>query len=157
MVWSAATLWWVGAGVLVAAELASGTFYLLMVALGACAGAVAAHLGGSLTLQIVVAASVGGVGTVLWHWRRAQQPHAAPASANRDVNLDIGERVHVQVWNPDSTARVQYRGAQWSAQYGGSDMPRPGDHFIVAVEGNRLVVAPEHSSNAAQSSKVSKL
>jgi membrane protein implicated in regulation of membrane protease activity len=154
MVWSTATLWWVGAGVLVAAELATGTFYLLMLALGACAGAIAAHFGATLTLQIVIAASVGGVATLLWHWGRARQPQSAPATANRDVNLDIGERVHVGAWNADATARVQYRGAQWSAQYGGPDTPRPGDHFIVAVEGNRLIVAPERSFQAKQSPKV---
>ena len=38
MDWSLATWWWIAAGVLVAAELASGTFYLLMLALGAGAG-----------------------------------------------------------------------------------------------------------------------
>ena len=39
MDFSAPTLWWVLAGVLVVAELLSGTFYLLMIALGAAAGA----------------------------------------------------------------------------------------------------------------------
>ena len=37
MDWSASTGWWLAAGVLVAAELATGTFYLLMLALGAAA------------------------------------------------------------------------------------------------------------------------
>ncbi|MBA3625982.1 MAG: NfeD family protein, partial [Methylibium sp.] len=39
MEWSAATLWWIAAGVLIAAELATGTFYLLLLALGATAAA----------------------------------------------------------------------------------------------------------------------
>ncbi len=138
-----ATLWWVTAGVLVAAELATGTFYLLMVALGAAAGAVAAHLGLGGTGQIVVAALLGGGATLAWHLHRGRAPGAAPACANRDVNLDIGERVYVPAWNPDRSARVQYRGAQWTAQYGGPDAPTPGDHFIVAVEGNRLIVASQ--------------
>ena len=30
-----ATVWWIAAGVLIAAELATGTFYLLMLAVGA--------------------------------------------------------------------------------------------------------------------------
>ena len=42
---SAATGWWVAAGIAVAAELGTGTFYLLMIALGLAAAAVAAHLG----------------------------------------------------------------------------------------------------------------
>ena len=44
MDFSIATLWWVAAGIVVAAELATGTFYLLMIALGLAAGAVAGHL-----------------------------------------------------------------------------------------------------------------
>jgi len=40
--WNGSTLWWVIAGTLVALELATGTFYLLMLALGAAAGALAA-------------------------------------------------------------------------------------------------------------------
>ena len=42
---------------------------------------------------------------------RSRRPAAPPASANRDVNLDIGETVHVDAWNADGTATVQYRGA----------------------------------------------
>ena len=53
---SAATFWWVAAGVAVAAELATGTFYLLMLALGLAAAAIAAHLGLGGSLQITVGA-----------------------------------------------------------------------------------------------------
>src|SRR5687767_15845431 len=35
MAWASSTVWWVIAGGLVAVELATGTFYLLMLALGA--------------------------------------------------------------------------------------------------------------------------
>ena len=140
-----ATLWWVAAGVLVAAELATGTFYLLMLALGAAAGALAAHAGASQAAQIVAAALVGAVATAAWHWRRGRQAGAAPAAANRDVNLDIGEQVQVAAWQPDGSAQVQYRGAQWTVRYGGPDHPRPGPHMIVAIEGNRLVVAPQRT------------
>jgi membrane protein implicated in regulation of membrane protease activity len=137
-----ATLWWVLAGVLVVLELTTGTFYLLMLALGAVAGAVAAHLAAAVSLQIVAAALVGGGATALWHWKRGRQAQPAPANANRDVNLDVGERVLVTAWQADRSARVQYRGAQWTARYGGSDTPSPGEHFIVAIEGNQLILAP---------------
>jgi hypothetical protein len=39
---SAATGWWVAAGIAIAAELGTGTFYLLMIAVGLAAGALAA-------------------------------------------------------------------------------------------------------------------
>jgi membrane protein implicated in regulation of membrane protease activity len=142
MDFSAATFWWVAAGVLVAAELATGTFYLLMIALGLATAAVAAHLGLGLTAQIAAGAIVAASATAIWHWRRAQAPASAPAAQNRDVNLDIGERVQVSAWAQDGTARVQYRGSQWTARLQPGATPRPGEHRVTAVEGNWLVLTP---------------
>src|SRR3954464_4884473 len=65
---SNASVWWVAAGVAVAAELGTGTFYLLMIALGLVAGAIAAHLGLGAEMQLLVAAIVGGGATAVWHW-----------------------------------------------------------------------------------------
>ena len=105
------TIWWVLAGLLVAVELATGTFYLLMLAIGMVAGAVAAHLGLPIVGQIVAAAVVGGGAVVLQYWRGKKQLKAAPANANRDVHIDIGEMVTVEAWAPDGTTTVKYRGA----------------------------------------------
>ena len=142
---SAPTFWWLAAGVAVAAELTTGTFYLLMVALGLAAAAVAAHLGAGSSAQLVTAALVGGGATALWHWKRAGQPHAPPVAQNRDANLDIGERVHVAAWGSDGTARVQYRGTTWTARLQPGAAPVPGEHRVAAVEGNWLVLAPNSS------------
>jgi membrane protein implicated in regulation of membrane protease activity len=139
---STPTLWWIAAGVAVAAELASGTFYLLMMALGLAAGAVAAHLGLPLSAQVIVAALVGGGATAAWHWRRYKQPQSAPAAENRDVNLDIGEQVVVRTWVDDGTTRVQYRGSAWTARLAPGAAAVSGAHRVVAVEGNWLVLAP---------------
>ena len=136
------TLWWIAAGAAVAVELATGTFYLLMVALGLAAGAVAAHLGLAVAAQVVVAALVGGGATAVWHWRRFRQPQSAPSRENRDVNLDIGEHVNVRAWVDDGTARVNYRGSAWTARAAPGATPRSGEHRIVAVEGNWLVLEP---------------
>jgi len=137
-----AVFWWITAGLLVAVELATGTFYLLMLALGAVAAALAAHLGLALPMQLVAGACVGGGAVAAWHVLRQRQPQAAPAGANRDVNLDIGERVHVAAWRADGTASVEYRGAQWSARYAGSGAASPGEFTIREIEGSRLVLAP---------------
>lgn len=139
---SNASVWWIAAGVAVAAELATGTFYLLMIALGLAAGAVAAHLGFGLPTQVIAAALIGGGSTALWHWRRYRQPQSAPARENRDVNLDIGERVNVTAWAADRTARVQYRGSAWTARLAPGAAPMPGEHVVSAVEGNWLVLSP---------------
>jgi membrane protein implicated in regulation of membrane protease activity len=137
---SPATGWWIAAGVLVAAELATGTFYLLMLALGAAAGALAAHLGLPFGGQLLCAALVGGGAVAAWHVKRRNRPADAPASENRDVNLDIGETVHVSAWDAEGTAQVNYRGANWAVRYGGHGTPHAGPHVIRAVEGSRLVV-----------------
>jgi membrane protein implicated in regulation of membrane protease activity len=144
--WNASTLWWLAAGTLVAAELATGTFYLLMLALGCAAGAMAAHLGLGTVSQLVAAAVLGGGATVGWHLKRSHGPKSAPAASNRDVNLDIGQAVQVPAWSADGTARVQYRGAAWSVRLADSGAPRPGPHTIVAMQGSELLVAPVNTS-----------
>jgi membrane protein implicated in regulation of membrane protease activity len=139
---SLATWWWVLAGAAVAVELATGTFYLLMLALGFAAGACAAHLGLTLSMQIVVFAIVGGGATALWHWHRARQPATPEAAKNRDVNLDINDRVFVEAWAQDRTSRVKHRGSVWAARLAPGLAPQSGEHVIRAIEGNWLVLEP---------------
>lgn len=137
---TASTWWWIASGALVALELATGTFYLLMLAVGTAAAAVAAHAGLGVTGQLVTGALVGGGAVAAWHLRRAQTPPPLPANENRDVNLDIGMKVLVEGWQRDGTAQVKYRGASWSVRFDGPGVPTPGQHTIRAVEGSRLVV-----------------
>ncbi len=140
MDWNWATVWWIAAGLLVAAELATGSFYLLMLAVGAAAGAVAAHLGLAVVGQMVVAAIVGGAAVALLHMRRAGLPKAAPASSNPDVNLDIGQSVQVDTWSAEGLTQVQYRGAAWRARFIGNAPAESGRHVIRAVEGSCLLL-----------------
>ncbi len=142
MDWNTSTLWWLAAGVLVAAELASGTFYLLMLALGCVAGALAAHAALGATAQMLVAAAVGAGATLAWHVKRRQMPASAPAESNRDVNLDIGQHLHVAHWATDGSARASYRGASWAVRHAGSGAPQAGEQVIVALNGNELRVMP---------------
>ena len=136
------TIWWVLAGSAVALELLTGTFYLLMLAIGLAAAALAAHLGLSSSAQLVVAAVVGGGAVVGWHFVRQRRPQEPPAEANRDVNLDIGETVQVTRWNPDGTTTLKYRGAQWTALAAPGTIPVAGPHRIREVTGSRLVLEP---------------
>jgi membrane protein implicated in regulation of membrane protease activity len=137
------TIWWLLAGVAVAAELTTGTVYLLLVASGFAAAAIAAHLGNGMNTQLIVAAVVG-VGAVLsWYAIQRSRPPKPKTAANRDVNLDIGESVYVDAWNPDGTATVRYRGAQWTVLSRTGDanhVPSPGEHRVVEMIGSRLVV-----------------
>ena len=134
------TLWWLLAGAAVAVELVTGTFYLLMLAIGLAAGALAAHAGGSMTTQLVAAAIVGGGATIGWHLLRARQPPELAAGVNPNVNLDVGEQVQVDAWNADHTANVRYRGANWTVMPYGGVPQGSGPHRVREVTGSRLVV-----------------
>ncbi len=134
------TIWWIVTGVAVALELLTGTFYLLLLAVGLAAAAVAAHAGVTLTVQLVVAAVVGGGSVVVWRSRHRKTKTALPAGANRDVNLDVGETVQVDSWETDGTSSVKYRGANWNVSLVADATPSTGLHVIVEIIGSRLIV-----------------
>ena len=138
----ASTLWWLMAGVAVAAELLTGTFYLLMLAIGLAAGALAAHAGLGTTAQILVSAAVGASTVLGAYALRRGRPGDPPARADRSVNLDVGETIHIDAWQPDGTAAVKYRGANWTAIHRPGTTPRTGPHRVAELVGNRLLVDP---------------
>ena len=127
-----------GLGLLVAALLGPSEFGLY--ALGFAAAAIAGHLGAGSVLQILAAAVVGGGAVVAWHLKRDRSRTELPAQANANVNLDIGGTVQVGAWNPDGTASVQYRGANWTVVHRAGVSPVTGSHRVAEVVGNRLLV-----------------
>ena len=134
------TIWWLLTGAFIAVELLTGTFYLLMLSLGLAGAAIAAHLGATAAVQLVVAAVLGGGLVVAWRSYKKHQPPSLPAGANRDVNLDVGETLQVQAWNEDGTGTAKYRGAVWNVSLRPGAVSTPGLHRIVEVVGSRLVV-----------------
>ncbi len=134
------TIWWVLAGLTVAAELMLGSFYLLMLSLGMAAAAFSVYLGATLPWQLVIAAGVGGGAVLIWRRWKLGQGAEAQAEANPNVNLDIGELVHINAWNADGSAQVIYRGANWTAVHSAAANPEPGEHRIINILGSRLVL-----------------
>lgn len=137
---SDASWWWIFAAALVIAELTTGTVYLLMIALGFAAGALAAHAGAGLTMQITAAAIVGAAATLIWHFKRQTRSPATPAAFNTDLNQDIGAVVMVDSWGADGTAQVKYRGAAWQVQAAPGVAQVAGAYRVKQIVGNRLVV-----------------
>ena len=136
-----AWVWLVAAGALGAAELLTGTFYMLVLGAAALCGAAAAYLGASLTAQVLVAAIAAAVGCVLL-WRH----HAASRKASAEgASLDEGQRVEVEAWRADGTAEVRYRGTRWEAYAEEGSELKPGPWVIVRTEGPRLLVRPLRS------------
>ena len=90
------TLWWLVAGALVAAELLTGTFYLLMLAIGAAAGALTAHLHLGMTAQLL-APLPSSAGIAGWYHRR-QHPTAAPRKPTRRESRHRPIGLKVEAW-----------------------------------------------------------
>lgn len=134
------TLWWLAAGTLVGIELLTGTFYLLMLAIGMAFGALAAHAGAGLVVQLVAAALVGGGAVAMSYQLKKRRLSDPSARADRSVNLDVGEIIHINAWNPDGSASVQYRGANWTAIHQPGITPSTGAHRVCELVGSRLLV-----------------
>jgi membrane protein implicated in regulation of membrane protease activity len=132
--------WLVMAGVVVIFELLTGTFYLLMIAIGLACGAVAAWMGVSQPTQMAVAAVVSVVATLVLRNSRFGKFQKSDAARDPNVNIDIGQPVDVDQWH-DGRARVMYRGAQWDVELAAGEAPHPGRHVIREVRGNRLIVS----------------
>ncbi len=132
--------WLSMAGVLVILELFTGTFYLLMFAIGLAVGGAAALLGAPLALQTVAAGVVGIAATLALRQSRLGKPESVDAARDPNVNLDIGQSIAVPGWN-DGAARVMYRGAQWDLELAPGARAEPGNFKIVEVRGSRLVVS----------------
>lgn len=135
--------WWifaVGLGVL---EIMTGTFYLLVLAVGCAAGGLVAWFGAALTVQVLVTAAVAIAGWA-WLWRHSPWRQGADdVAANSSMLLDVGERVEVEAWGADRRAQVRYRGATWTVELDAQEPASaavPGSFVIRRAVGNRLVV-----------------
>lgn len=129
-------LWWIGAAVLVGIELMTGTFYLLVYGVAAAMAGIAAWLGASLVVQLLVAALIAAVGT--YALRRWKERHRDDPDASMQ-NMDIGKPVIVESWS-DGRGQVRYRGALWEAEGESTRVDSTRPLKIRAVKGNTLIV-----------------
>ena len=148
-------LWWIGAGALIVAELLTGTFYLLMIALGFIAGALVKLGGGNLAAQCICAAAVALAAVLLLRRTRfGRRRQRRDASVNPDVVLDIGAPVEVTTWR-DGQARVPYRGAQWDVELAPGEREDARFYEIAAVRANRLILVEKGRASARSHHPVS--
>lgn len=125
--------WFLLALILLALEMATGTFYLLMVAIAMGLGGLAALLEAGIAWQLTFSGLAVIAGTfILRNCKRGSEV--------ADGNLDAGQPVQVLAWHENGSARVAYRGAEWDAQPETADMPHEGMFYIKAVQGSRLII-----------------
>jgi membrane protein implicated in regulation of membrane protease activity len=142
--------WWIGAGVLIVLELISGTFYLLMIALGCVAAAIAHLVGAGADLQFAVAAVVALAAVVVLRRSRFGRRKRKEASRNPDVNLDIGQTLTVPAWH-ERRARANYRGAAWDVELAAGEPEDAQVYEITELRGSCLVVVASRPSKASAS------
>jgi membrane protein implicated in regulation of membrane protease activity len=136
-------IWFAAACALLIAEMATGTFYLLMIAIGAAVGGLAALSGMNGVVQCMLAAIVALIATAVLRRSRLGRTPTIDASRDPDVNPDIGQSVVVTEWssNAPHIARVMYRGALWDVELATGGEAHAGNFVIREVRGNRLIVA----------------
>lgn len=141
-------LWFGAAAMFVLLEMITGTFYLLLIALGLTASGAATYFGAPLAVQIIcgMVVSLAGLAAV-YHYRKSKGYKATQSDAN--INPDIGKRVTVLAWNDNGTAQVFYRGANWSAEIAKNEVMLPGEHTIYAVHGLVLVLRPYTNTSSS--------
>lgn len=139
---SSITLIWFAVGTaFIVAELATGTFYLLIFGVAAWAGAFTAYAHHGLPTQLAVAgvaALIGFAIVVPYDVRRRRRQHD-----DKDDDLDIGNDVRVAEILDAQRLKVNYRGSEWEAAMEAGDTVglAAGAHCVIAaVRGNRLIV-----------------
>ena len=132
-------VWWLTAVVLVIAEILSGTFYLLAIAVGLLAAGVAAYFGVAWGMQVSVAGvlclvSVAGV----HRWKQQQ----VKSTEQTNFAYDIGKSVQAMQWSDERHVRVNYRGSEWDAELASdvkADTTRQ-TWLIREIVGSRLII-----------------
>jgi len=134
-------LYWFLLGlVLLGLEMATGTFYLLIVAIGMAFAGLSALLGANMVSQLLLCAITVVAGTLILRRRRLVSGDDITTD-----NLDVGQAVKILRWNDNGSARVVYRGAEWDAEVESADAPRDGQFYIAAVHGSGLLLSHKKS------------
>lgn len=133
-------IWFVVAFGLLVAELLTGTFYLLVIALALGVAGVAAWLGAPVALQFVLAAAIG-LGGSMWLRNTRFGKRLHEKGNDRVQHMDIGQSLRVEQWTPARTARANYRGAVWDVELAPGEQPQAGEFVIREIQANRLIVA----------------
>ncbi len=132
-------VWWflLALGVL-GLEMFTGTFYMLVFSIALSAGGLVAFGKFDIAIQLIIAAIIGVAGTLLLRaWKTVHNHQEIPDNQN----LDAGQRVTVETWRENGTARVTYRGTQWDAELESNDTPRNVPLYIKDRQGSTLILS----------------
>ncbi len=137
MAFSTSVIWLILALIMGGIEMMTGSFYLLMVALGCAGAALVAWLDYAFAWQLFTAALLTVVGAMAVNRFRQR------FSSEKDVvqHPDVDRVIQIEQVSADGTAQVRYRGAVWTA-LAKDGVLTPGRWRIVTLDGPRLIVEP---------------
>lgn len=130
-------IWLIIGLALMALEMLVGTFVLLVLGLSSIMAALFAAFNADLSWQLVAFSVTALVGGLLLRRRKYN------SKPEVEQDLDVGQMVQVVEVRPDGSARVMYRGAQWSAVSESGEPLQVGHYRILAVQGAQLVLATD--------------
>lgn len=132
-----ATYWIIGGIILLISEMLTGGFFMIFLAVGFFAGALAASLNLNSTSQVVACAVVSVVGGLT-----LRKPIQKRLLKTITISADIGKEIRVdQAIDPHKTTRITYQGTSWNATNLGDQALKEGDHVtIVGIDGNTLLI-----------------
>lgn len=153
MEWLTDNFWlaWLGiALVLAAIEAATVDFVFIMFAGGALAGAVAAGLGASFPIQVVVAVATGIL--LLFTVRPIVKRQFMDGEMDHQIGASslVGRSARVLQAVTDGDGRIKLAGETWSARLaaGATSTVGPGEEVrVIAIHGATAIVAPVPTSD----------
>ena len=153
MDWLTENFWlaWLGiALVLAAVEAATVDFVFIMFAGGGLAGAVAAGLGASFPVQVVVAVATGIL--LLFTVRPIVKRQFMDGEVDHQIGASslVGRSARVLQAVTDSDGRIKLAGETWSARLaaGATSTVGPGEEVrVIAIHGATAIVAPAPTSD----------
>lgn len=132
------TIWIILGMVLLTAEMLTGTFMLIFIALGCLVAALmAALVTDSIAVQIVGCAIVSVLGVYL-----LRKPLQRKLLKSVNIQADVGKEILIdRDIPPHDRARISYQGTTWDALNSGTEEIRQGDRVtIVGIDGNMLLI-----------------
>lgn len=132
---AAYTYWFILALILLGAEMMTGTFYILVLAVAVALGGLTALAGLDMVWQISLAGVAAVIGILILRRSKAIRT----PDGNND-SFDIGQAVRVIDWHDDGSVRVHYRGTEWDAQVAGGEVSRSAPLYIQSIQGNKLIL-----------------
>lgn len=134
--------WFLLSLILLAMEMATGTFYLLIASIATAMGGLAAWLSAGVEWQYTLSALTAVTGTLglrLWKSR-----HAGKAN----IDLDAGQSVQILTWLDNGCARVLYRGTEWDAEPETAELSHEGIFYIKEMRGSSLIITHHKPTNS---------